>query len=157
LDQVKGKNAVGMVADEDKAAFTEMVKAVFGGERRHLVFDMIGLRGRRLTLETTSALVEDPMWPGDGKVCLGVTRDITERKLAEERLKRANMGLIKALGEVKTLSGLLPICASCKKIRDDKGYWNQLEAYIVHHTEATFTHGICPECSKKFLEEAEGL
>ena len=56
--------------------------------------------------------------------------------------------LNKALEEVKTLSGFLPICASCKKIRDDKGYWNQIEAYISEHSEAEFSHGICPECSE---------
>ncbi len=55
-----------------------------------------------------------------------------------------------ALAEVKTLSGLLPICASCKKIRDDKGYWNQIEGYIQTHTEAEFSHSMCPECSNKY-------
>jgi len=49
---------------------------------------------------------------------------------------------------IKILSGLLPICASCKKIRDDKGYWNQIEAYIRDHSEAEFTHSICPDCVK---------
>lgn len=58
-----------------------------------------------------------------------------------------------ALCKIKTLRGLLPICASCKKIRDDKGYWNLLETYIHEHTEADFTHGICPECSKKLYPE----
>ncbi len=57
--------------------------------------------------------------------------------------------LKKALEEVRTLSGLLPICASCKKIRDDKGYWNRLEDYVKTHTGADFTHGICPECAEK--------
>jgi hypothetical protein len=52
-----------------------------------------------------------------------------------------------ALVEVKTLGGLLPICASCKKIRDDKGYWNQLESYIEKHSDASFSHGMCPKCS----------
>ena len=51
---------------------------------------------------------------------------------------------------VKILTGLLPICTSCKKIRDGQGYWNQLEIYIREHTEAEFTHGLCPECVKKF-------
>jgi hypothetical protein len=54
-----------------------------------------------------------------------------------------------AVSQIKTLSGLIPICASCKKIRDDKGYWNQLEAYIQQHSEAEFSHGICPDCMKK--------
>ena len=54
-----------------------------------------------------------------------------------------------ALDNVKTLQGLIPICASCKKIRDDKGFWNQVEGYISQHTDAKFTHGICPDCAKK--------
>ncbi|MEE9165418.1 MAG: sensor with HAMP domain protein, partial [Nitrospinota bacterium] len=56
--------------------------------------------------------------------------------------------LQQALTNVKSLSGLLPICASCKKIRDDKGYWHQVETYIKKHTEVDFTHSICPECIK---------
>jgi len=54
-----------------------------------------------------------------------------------------------ALAKVKLLSGLLPICASCKKIRDDQGYWKQIEVYIQSHSEAEFTHGICPDCAQK--------
>ena len=65
-----------------------------------------------------------------------------ERVLLHER-----NALQKALSEIKTLSGLLPICASCKKIRDDKGYWNQLELYIRDHSEAEFSHSICPTCA----------
>ena len=57
--------------------------------------------------------------------------------------------LKQTIARVKTLGGLLPICANCKKIRDDKGYWNQLEGYIQDHSEAEFTHGICPECIEK--------
>jgi CheY-like chemotaxis protein len=58
-----------------------------------------------------------------------------------------------ALAKVKTLSGLLPICASCKKIRDDEGYWHRVEVYIRDHTEAEFTHGLCPECAKDLYPE----
>ena len=65
-----------------------------------------------------------------------------------EELRNRNEDLSEALGRVKQLSGLLPICASCKKIRDDKGYWNQLEHYISDHSEADFSHGICPDCVK---------
>jgi hypothetical protein len=57
------------------------------------------------------------------------------------------------LANIKTLSGLLPICASCKKIRDDKGYWNQIETYIKNHSDATFTHGICPDCMEKLYPD----
>jgi len=61
--------------------------------------------------------------------------------------------LQEALAQVKTLQGLLPICASCKKVRDDRGYWNQIETYIGDHSEAEFTHGLCPECAKKLYPE----
>jgi hypothetical protein len=65
---------------------------------------------------------------------------------------QATLGsLQQALTEVKELKGLLPICSACKKIRDDQGYWNQMETYISHHTDATFTHGLCPDCSKEYF------
>jgi PAS domain S-box-containing protein len=79
--------------------------------------------------------------------------DITERKQAEEALQQERDKLQDALDKVKTLSGLLPICSNCKKIRDDKGYWNQIESYIAKHSEADFTHSICPECAKKLYPE----
>ncbi|MGB5985951.1 MAG: PAS domain-containing protein [Desulfobacterales bacterium] len=77
------------------------------------------------------------------------SKNITQRKLAEIALKKKHDDLLKALKEIKTLSGLLPICAACKKIRDDKGYWNQIEGYIQDHSDAQFSHGICPDCAKK--------
>ena len=64
-------------------------------------------------------------------------------------LERTNAELRAALEDVKTLRGMLPICAWCKRIRDDGGYWAQLEAYIAAHSQATFTHGICPECASE--------
>jgi len=65
-------------------------------------------------------------------------------------LRRLNAELQDALAQVKVLSGLIPICASCKKVRDDEGYWNQLEAYISAHSEVQFSHGICPDCAEEF-------
>jgi len=75
-----------------------------------------------------------------------VLRDVTERKYLEEDRDRLIVELYRSLGNVKTLTGLLPICAGCKKIRDDKGYWTQVEDYISQHPEVTFSHGLCPEC-----------
>jgi hypothetical protein len=68
-----------------------------------------------------------------------------------EELRTRNLELTDALGCVKQLSGLLPICASCKKIRDDKGYWSQLEHYFTEHSEVGFTHGICPDCAEDYF------
>jgi len=87
----------------------------------------------------------------DGKVAgfIGVARDITRRMSLEEEREDLIAELQEAVNRIKTLRGLLPICASCKKIRDDKGYWTQIEAYVSEHSEAEFSHGICPECAKK--------
>jgi hypothetical protein len=80
-------------------------------------------------------------------------REIDERKRIEQEREKLIKELQGALTEVKTLSGLLPICAACKKIRDDKGYWNQIELYIRERSEAEFSHGICPECAKKLYPD----
>lgn len=64
-------------------------------------------------------------------------------------LRQKQQELKESISEVKILSGLLPICSSCKKIRDDKGYWNQLECYIREHSESEFTHSLCPTCAQK--------
>lgn len=76
-----------------------------------------------------------------------------ELKKSEMREKRMVLQLQDALANIKTLRGLIPICASCKKIRDDKGYWGQIEAYIRDHSEAEFSHGLCPECVKKLYPD----
>jgi DNA-binding NtrC family response regulator len=80
---------------------------------------------------------------------------LMERKRAEEARKHLIAELENALAKVKTLSGLLPICVGCKKIRDDKGYWGQVEIYIQEHSEAQFTHSMCPECMKKYYPESK--
>ncbi len=82
---------------------------------------------------------------------VGEIGHILAHKIKE--LKRANLELKTAHDEIQTLSGMLPICASCKKIRDDKGYWNRIESYITDRSEATFSHGICPTCLEKLYQE----
>ena len=80
---------------------------------------------------------------------LAVSRNISDRQQAETERERLIAELESALVQVKRLSGLLPICASCKRIRDDHGYWQQIEAYLHDHSEAEFSHSICPECKEK--------
>ena len=80
-------------------------------------------------------------------------RMLIERRRAEGERERLIIELQDALAEVRTLSGLLPICSGCKKIRDDQGYWNQIEDYISSRSKATFSHGICPECAKKLYPD----
>ena len=103
----------------------------------------------------------DPVIDSKGNIgsSVHIIRDITEKKKADEERERLIDQLSQALTEVKKLSGLLPICSLCKKIRDDRGYWNQIEEYIREHSEAEFSHGFCPECAKKmygeFLDDVE--
>jgi len=106
----------------------------------------------------------------DGYVIKPITnRELIARVQAVARIKRAEdalrekkreqqkliVELQEALAEIRTLKGFIPICASCKKIRDDEGYWNQLEAYISKHTDAIFTHSICPQCAEKYKAEID--
>ena len=82
-----------------------------------------------------------------------VARNITEQKQSAVEKEKLIRELQAALTEVKKLSGMLPICAHCKKIRDDQGYWNHMESYISQHSEALFSHCICPECASKLYNE----
>lgn len=98
-------------------------------------------------IELRGYLIQDKK--GNPEGMWAFVRDITERRRAEKERESLISELQKALNNIKKLRGLLPICASCKKIRDDKGYWNQIEAYIETHSDASFSHGICPECADK--------
>ena len=111
----------------------------------------------------------NPLYDEAGRLtgAVNVLVDITEHKTAEEEVRRLNLELEErvsrrtaaleattqelrqAVEQVKTLRGLVPICSWCKKIRDDLGFWQRLESYLHSHTEAEFTHGICPECADK--------
>ena len=93
-------------------------------------------------------------WQVRGKIYYtGIIRDSSQRKQIEAERNQLIKSLQDSLAKIKTLSGMLPICASCKNVRDDKGYWNQIETYIHNHSEAQFTHGICPECAKKLYPD----
>ncbi|SMC24566.1 hypothetical protein SAMN02746041_02046 [Desulfacinum hydrothermale DSM 13146] len=81
--------------------------------------------------------------------------EVEEREQVEKDKERLIQELKEALENLRKLRGLLPICAYCKKIRDDQGYWNQLESYIAQHADVTFTHSVCPECAKKIYEELQ--
>ena len=81
------------------------------------------------------------------------TQDITSRVQAEEDRDRLIQELRRALDEVEQLRGLLPICACCKKIRDDSGYWQEIETYITSHSKVHFSHAMCPPCTKKMYPE----
>jgi len=107
--------------------------------------------GVRRTLQISRFAVKSEQ----GFLMGNILQDITERKQAEEEKERLITELQSALAQVKQLSGLLPICANCKKIRDDTGYWQQIEVYVRDHSEADFSHGICPDCMEKLYPRAQ--
>lgn len=93
----------------------------------------------------------------DGKIAgvIGVARDVTARTQMEGEREKLIADLREALDNIRTLKEMLPICSSCKKIRDDQGYWNQIESYIRAHTGTEFTHSICPECAHRLYPEID--
>jgi len=88
---------------------------------------------------------------------IGVNFDINKRRIIEEELAEQNRELREALEHIKTLQGIIPICSYCKKIRDDQGYWDQVETYISRHTEAEFSHSVCPDCMVKHYSHIKNL
>ena len=110
--------------------------------------------GQQLNVSLTISPVRD----GQGKVvgASTIARDITQRYKMEAERSRLIEELQQALSKVKVLSGLLPICASCKRIRDEQGAWQPVEVYVCAHSQADFTHGICPECTKTLYPEVAG-
>ena len=113
----------------------------------HFETERIAKDGRRLSISLTLS----PTRNSGGEIVGAsiISRDVTARKQAEKERERLLAQYQEALAKVKLLSGLLPICSHCKKIRDDQGYWQQIETYMRDHTEAEFSHSICPECAKK--------
>lgn len=110
--------------------------------------------GRKIHVEgSASCRFED----GKPVATRAIFRDISKRKAVEEERERLIKELQAALAEVKTLSGLLPVCGWCKKIRDDSGYWDSVEGYLKKNSGVDITHGICPECSAKMMGELDQM
>ncbi len=153
------ENMFGYTIDEVKDAFFDLItvapqkhknrfKAVIAEEE-----DVIGpneayarnSKGQKFPVEVTTSTCRADR----ERFVTIVVRDITARKKTEADRENLIYELQLALEKVKTLSGLLPICASCKKVRNDSGYWQQIESYVSEHSDADFSHCICPECREK--------
>ena len=148
LEQV---NPFNFVHTDDQGMVIERQKARVQGDKvpANYTFQWLLPDGRSMWLEATDVRIE---WNGR-PATLNFVTDITARKNMEAERDLLIQELQTALGEVQTLSGLLPICAHCKKIRDDSGYWTQVEQYIKKHSQAEFSHGICPECMQELYAE----
>lgn len=120
------------------------------------IADHYELRFRKKSGEVFWALVGgSPIYDAERRVVgsIGILTDISRQKIIEAEREQLIAELRGALAQIKTLSGLLPICATCKKVRDDQGYWHQIENYISNNSTAEFTHGTCLECAKKAYPE----
>lgn len=122
----------------------EFKRFVHAGETEEHLFPILHREDGIRWIQLRTATLRDTR--GEALAVEGIASDITEKKLEEIERKQLIRDLQKALAEVKTLSGLLPICSYCKKVRDDRGYWQQIESYITEHSELFFTHGLCPDC-----------
>ncbi|MFZ0136367.1 MAG: PAS domain S-box protein [Candidatus Sulfotelmatobacter sp.] len=106
--------------------------------------------GSQFPMEMSSVIFSDA--DGNEFTCM-IIRDVSRRKSAEAERERLLNELTDASAKIKTLSGLLPICSSCKKIRDEAGHWTAIEIYVRDRTEADFSHGICPDCAKRLYPD----
>lgn len=141
----------GARAEEIEGVLGQAIARLRSGPSDHQEVSLPGDPARHLDLRASSLFDRSGRRSG----ILLIIRDVTERKRLELERESLIALLTTALADVKTLSGLLPICSSCKKIRDDTGYWRTLERYISDHSEAQFSHGLCDECLHKLYPELD--
>jgi len=122
----------------------ELRKFLRGNGQEDHTFPIFHQQGDIRWIHLRTTLLKDEQ--GNLLAIEGIASDSTEKMQQDMERKQLIRELKKALAEVKTLSGLLPICSFCKKVRDDRGYWNQIESYITEHSDLFFTHGLCPDC-----------
>jgi two-component system, cell cycle sensor histidine kinase and response regulator CckA len=144
-EEVRGRSISTLTPSAGPEEFLDVYEQIERGEYIAR-YQTVRVRKNGTTIDV--ALTLSPIKDGSGKV-VGVSaieHDISAAKREDEQRLRLIQELTDALARIKTLRGLLPICASCKKIRDDQGYWQKVESYLAEHTNAEFTHGLCPEC-----------
>ena len=149
-EEVLGQPLTMVMPERYRDAHRKGIARLQSGGEAHVIGTTVELHGLRKDGREFPLELSIGTWQAaEGAYYSGIIRDITERKRAEEERERLILQLQEAMARIKVLGGLLPICATCKKIRDPKGYWKQLEDYITDHSEAQFTHGICTECARK--------
>ena len=148
LQDVKGLRVAHLISGSDEKLIPS-IRESLENDRFVLLQAHCTRRDRSLFPAEISVNILEAEEP---RLCFFV-RDITERMRAEAEREKLIQELQRAISEVKTLSGLLPICASCKRVRDDGGYWNQIESYIRTRSGVQFSHGLCPECIEKLYPD----
>jgi PAS domain S-box-containing protein len=144
LDELFDKNAAELFSDGNIKRLVDVLSIVDTNINRTEEFIVEIKDGISFFVEVSTSSVTSASGERIGRMASFI--DTTKRKMLEIDLHKK---LQDALEQIKILRGVLPICVSCRKIRNDKGCWNQLEVYIKEHSEAVFSHGICPGCAKK--------
>ncbi len=144
-EEIIGKKIWDIFPKEEADKRYALVKWVFeNGETKNIEVRVPNPNGDTYHLTTVKPIKDEQ---GNVTSVICISKEITDRINVEKEREKLIKELKEALADINTLSGLLPICAKCKKIRDDKGYWNSLEIYIETHSDASFSHGMCSECS----------
>jgi len=180
-DAIYGINLDSMIVSWNPAAerlfgfsaeeiMRQSIVSLFPLDKRDEMLDMISSirRGEIMNLPDTervhkdgytisTSIIVSPIRNAQGEVIGAscIARDLRPQKLAELEQRQLSQRLFAAASEVRRLSGMLPICASCKRIRDDRGYWEQVETYISKHSEIVFSHSLCPQCASNYAKHFE--
>jgi len=144
-------NAADVFSTKEIRTFADVVAIVDISKDDSQEFVVESKEGRSFIVEVSASNVTSSSGELAGRMASFI--DITKRKEVEADREKLIGKLQAALKKIKTLRGIIPICAACKKIRDDKGYWNQIESYIKDHSDADFSHGICPECAERLYPD----
>jgi len=151
-----GKSHSVLIPEHLSKIHEEHQKSFFTEHKNRPMGQMLDLTGQRsdgseFPLEISLCYINS----ASGPLVLALVSDITERKHLQDELARKVEQLEASLAKIKRLEGTIPICMHCKKIRDDKQSWQKLESYITEHSEALFSHGICPDCAKIEMQKLE--
>ena len=145
-EEILGRSILDFIPPEDVARLAQAKELLLGGKVQTSEWSLRRKDGSYLPVEISAKIFPDGRWQA-------FVRDISERRELENKQGELIQGLNNSLKEIKVLRGLIPICSHCKKIRDDSGFWQQLETYIRDHSNADFSHGICPNCIEDYYPD----
>ncbi|MFZ4619532.1 MAG: PAS domain S-box protein [Bacteroidota bacterium] len=152
--EIIGRELITLIPQQYVEQHVSGMKRGADGPERHVIGGTAELRGQRKNGEEFPIELSLAEWEtSTGRYFSAIIRDVTRRKLIEAEREQLITDLQNAIEQIKTLKGIVPICANCKKIRDDKGYWEQVDQYVAKHTDAKFSHGICPDCTQKLYPD----
>ena len=150
-EEIMGKNAAELFSTKEIKSFSDVVTILDMSKDDTEEFIVVKRDNSSLIVEVSASNVLSVTGEIIGR--MGSFVNITKRKKLEIEREKLIKKLQDAMDKIKILKGIIPICASCKKIRDDEGFWHQVEIYISEHSNADFSHGICPDCAIKLYPE----